>query len=140
MALGTLFKLKQKGINNLFLNIIKDMYSKTELCVKTSTGMTDPFKSEIGVRQGDVLSPNLFKIYINDIVDYISNTKGTDPVSIGQDSLKCLLYADDIVLIFKSKAGLQKCQDAVNCFSLDWHMPINTQKTKVLIFIKVADI
>ncbi len=81
------------------------MYSKTELCVKISTGLTDTSKSDIGVRQGDILSQNLFKIYINDIVQYITSKKDTDPVSVAQTNVNCLLYADDIVLISKSKHG-----------------------------------
>jgi hypothetical protein len=32
---GLLYKLRKKGISNLFYNIIKNMYQKTELCVKT---------------------------------------------------------------------------------------------------------
>ena len=120
----------------MFYIHIKGMYSNTELCIKTSTGLSDTFKSEIGVRQGDVLSPNVFKIYINDIVQYISRTKDTDPVSVGQTNLNCLLYADDIVLISRSKHGLQRCLSAVNEFSQAWPLPINMHKTKVLIFNK----
>ncbi len=74
-----------------------------------------------------------FKIYINDIVQYITRTNGIDPVSVGQTNLNCLLYAaaDDIVLISRSKHGLQKCLNAVNEFSQAWHMPINTQKSNI---------
>ncbi len=43
------------------------------------------------------------------------------------------------VLISKSKHSLQKCLNAVNGFSQAWHMPINMQKTKVLL-TKAADI
>ena len=45
------------------------MHSKTELCVKVdSYFLTNSFYSNIGVRQGDTLSPTLFKIFVNDSI------------------------------------------------------------------------
>ena len=50
---GLLYKLRKNGISDLFYNIIKNMYQKTELCVKTDrSNVTDSFSSNIGVCQG----------------------------------------------------------------------------------------
>jgi hypothetical protein len=66
---GLLYKLRKNGISDLFYNIIKNMYQKTELCVKTDrSNVTDSFSSNIGVRQGDNLTPNLFKLFITEIL------------------------------------------------------------------------
>lgn len=59
------------------------MYSKTQVCAKIGNKLTESFRSDVGVRQGDNLSPTLFKIYINDLVDYINNTPSTDAVRLG---------------------------------------------------------
>ena len=59
--LGMKIKLKELNISGKFYDVINSMYSKTKLCV--SLGDTRKyvfFKSDIGVRKGDVLSPNLF--------------------------------------------------------------------------------
>ena len=53
-------KLRDKNINGKFYDIISNMYSKTNLCVRLGDSLTKNFKSSICVRQGDVLSPNLF--------------------------------------------------------------------------------
>ena len=45
------------------------MYTDNILRVKLGNKITSEFYSNIGVRQGDVLSSNLFKIFINDLVD-----------------------------------------------------------------------
>ena len=89
-----LYKLRKIGVSNLFYRIIKSMYSHTELCVKVDTNLvSDTFSSNIGVRQGDNLSPTLFKIFINDIVKEFDETCA--PVALNTTKLNCLLYADD---------------------------------------------
>lgn len=134
---GLLLKLTRLGINNHFFRIIQNMYGKTNLCVKVHNDEHTPFfKSNIGVRQGDNLSPTLFKIYINDLTHAIMKTTDTDPVQLGSSNLNCLLYADDIVLLSTSQKGLQNCINSLKSYSDTWKLEINQQKTKVLIFNK----
>jgi hypothetical protein len=55
---GLLYKLRKNEISDLFYNSIKNMYQKTELCVKTNkSNVTDSFSSNTGVCQGDNLTP-----------------------------------------------------------------------------------
>ena len=49
------------------------MNVKPTLQVKVGQFLTDKFTLEKGIKQGDVLSPNLFKLYIIDIVIYFGN-------------------------------------------------------------------
>ena len=53
-------KLKNNGISRLFYNIIKSMCTDNILRVKLGNKITSEFYSNIGVRQGETLSPNLF--------------------------------------------------------------------------------
>lgn len=133
---GLMYKLLKLGINNHFFRVIQNMYAKTVLCVKCNHKITDHFKSDIGIRQGDNLSPTLFKIYINDLEKYVAETRDTNPVKIGEKYINCLLYADDVVFVSKSKDGLQNCLNALKQFSEEWKLQINQQKTKVMIFNK----
>ena len=92
------------------------------------------FTSGKGVRQGDVLSPNLFKIFINDFPNYLSECK--DPVNINNNVLQCLMYADDIVLFSTSLEGLHQRLNELNQFCKEWCLDLNVSKTKILIFNK----
>ena len=56
---------KNNGISGLLYNIIKIMSTDNILRVKLGNKITSEFYSNIGVRQGDTLSPNLFKMFIN---------------------------------------------------------------------------
>ncbi len=131
---GLLFKLTKLGINNIFYNIVKSMYNNIELQIKIGDKLTDAFQSNIGVRQGDNLSPTLFKIFINDLVDRIKDTENTHPVEIGEYIINALLYADDIVLLSTTKEGLQNTINVLKQYSDTWQLEVNLNKTKVLTF------
>ena len=90
------------------------MYSKTNLCVRLGDSRTNFCKSNIRVRQGDVLSPNLFNFFINDLPSYLSGC--LDPVNVNGNILQFLMYADDIDLFSTSSAGLQQRLNALLCF------------------------
>jgi hypothetical protein len=57
---GLLYKLKAAGVRTKFYNIIQNMYSKTEVCVKIDNNRTYFFNSKLGVKQGDYLSSGVF--------------------------------------------------------------------------------
>jgi hypothetical protein len=109
------------------------MYQKTELCVKTDrSNVTDSFSSNIGVRQGDDLRPNLFKQFINDLPEIFDQT--CNPATLNSLKVNCLLYADDIVLLSETAEGLQNSLDKLSRYCKKWGMKINTEKTKSLVF------
>jgi hypothetical protein len=47
------------------------MYSYSTSCVKINDKLTEFFATKLGVKQGDNLIPNLFKIFINDLPSYL---------------------------------------------------------------------
>ena len=131
---GIKFKLKENHIGGNFYNILCSLYSKNNVCVKLGEKHTSFFNSKIGVRQGDVLSPNLFKLYINDFPKYLQNLPGT--VFLNSIPLQCLMYADDIVILSSSREGLQKRLDKLSLFCKEWCLNVNIDKTKIIIFNK----
>ena len=65
----------------------------------------------------DVLSPILFNLYINSIVDDLEKAK-TDPVIVGDVQVNSLLYADDIILLSSTQEGLQNSLNVLSNFAL----------------------
>ena len=57
------YKMKQVGIQE----VIKNMYSSTLYCVKKENYLIKPKVNNIGLTQGNSLSPTLFNIFFNDI-------------------------------------------------------------------------
>jgi hypothetical protein len=128
------YKLQQLQIGGNFYHTIKNMYANSMICVKRKDKITNMFPSKIGVRQGDVLSPNLFKIFINDLPELFTNQ--CDPVCLHNKYMNCLMYADDVVLLSASQAGLQTCLDNLQTYCDTWGLTVNEKKTKILIFNK----
>ena len=86
--------------------------------MRLSDGITDLFQSKIDVRQGCNLSPVLFNLFINDIVESMDDGQNTPhlPEKLNNISINCLLYADDLVFISESATGLQRCLNDLNSF------------------------
>ena len=82
------------------------MYDNLKICVTLHNYLTNWFCSNIGVRQGDTLSPTLFNLFVNDLATEIKTLECG--VKIGNKSVSILLYAEDIVLISESEESLQK--------------------------------
>ena len=111
------------------------MYADNILRIKKiRQGLTDKFLSKLGVRQGDTLSPILFKIFINDLVEIFGDK--CDAVSLGDLILNCLMYADDVILVSQSEQILQNCLNKLETYCEHWCLDINMNKTKSLVFNK----
>jgi hypothetical protein len=104
------------------------MYKNTTYKVKTENGYSEPIQGNIGIKQGDNLSPLLFDIFINDVCNIFSDD--CDPVKLCKAIFNCLMYADDLLLVSESEEGLQKCLDKLAIFCDKSKLEINMDKTK----------
>ena len=68
--------------------------------------MSENFDINQGVRQGCVLSPLLFNIFMADLPKLLDASK--DNVKVGDIDLSCLVWADDIVLLSVTEEGLSE--------------------------------
>ena len=133
---GLFTKLKNLNVNSVFINIIKDMYSKSLCAVKVMNSRTEFFPCKRGVRQGCPLSPILFNIYLNDLLTEVDKDK-THSVQLGDKQyITCLAYADDILILSKSAIGLQRSLDILDRFCNTWNVKVNIEKTKCITFQK----
>ena len=112
------------------------MYSHSICCVKDNYTRSEFFNYDKGVRQGCILSPLLFNLYLNEL-PFILNNNAKDSILLPDGSdLNCLLYADDLLLISNSAEGLQQSLDRLSKYCQDWILKINPTKTKVIVFQK----
>ena len=131
---GLFHKLYNNGISGKSLSLIFNLYSKTQCAIKGNNGITDFFRYSKGVRQGCPLSPILFNLYVNDLFNIIDQNSTPDVYLKESNKINALMYADDLVLISRSKEGLQRQIDALQEYCQKWKLDINIKKTKTMIF------
>ena len=70
-------------------------------------GREQPFRTTTGVKQGCPMSPLLFGLYFDHVIEYIQNHTSTlDAVKVAHLMLQAALYADDIILMAPSLSSI----------------------------------
>jgi hypothetical protein len=124
--------MKKMGFPGHLVDLISGLYKDQESAVRTSNGDTDWFKIGRGLRQGCILSPNLFNIYSEDIMrDVLDGFDGG--VKFGGIKITNLRYADDTTLICSSREELISLLKRIKELSEEKGLLLNTKKTKIMV-------
>ena len=130
---GMFVKLMERGIP-LPLKLLIYWYSNLTSLVKWNGVFSKTFYVHSGVRQGGVLSPRLFAIYIDDLIKKLRQLKiGCHLIDL---FLACIVYADDICLLAPCRSALQLLLDTCVAYGLTWCLSYNPSKSKVMHFGK----
>ena len=132
-------KLYKLGIKGNILNIINTMYNQDKVCVRVNQKISSPIPITKGVRQGCVLSPTLFNLFLSDFEGML-DPELAHPVQSNGNSIPCIIWADDILLLSETKNGLQYQIKSLSEFCNVNDLSINVNKTKCLCFNKSGKI
>ena len=128
-----LYNLVRYNIDEKFYFAIKSLLCETLSCVELRYDCrTAYFMNQCGVRQGDPLSPTFLGLCINDLARSLKENGPT--IQVGDVNLNAILYADDMVLIAASEAGLQSSLDHMYDWCYKWRLSVNRDKTKIVHF------
>lgn len=122
--------LEEYGVDRHLIGAISSLYSDSMSYVRILGRKSEPFRVGAGLRQGCVLSPLLFIIYMDRIG---RRSLGQERVTIGSASVSHLLFADDLAILAPSQSDLRR---ALERFSLECEaasMRINVAKTETLV-------
>ena len=119
------------GIPDHLTCLLRNLYAGQEATVRTGHGTTDWFQIGKGVRQGCILSPYLFNLY----AEYIMQNAGLDEaqaeIKIAARNINNLRYADDTTLMAESKE-LKSLLMKVKEESERVGFKLNIQNTKIM--------
>ena len=129
---GLMYKLYHLGVTGMTWYIIYKLYSGMKSAVCWNNKITEWFPVEQGVRQGGILSPLLYLVYIDGLIKRLRNS-GAGCSTMGR-FVGTLVLADDVVLIANSPQELNQMLEVVHSYATHWHYSINPTKSAVVIF------
>ena len=127
-----LHKISCLGINGHFFDCLSDMYNNSIARIKISRLLTPNINIDRGTEQGHPLSPDLFKIFIQNLSSMLKSIG--DYPELADIMISHLLWADDLVLLALSPAALQENIDILVKFCHLMGLEVNINKTKVITF------
>ena len=95
--------LKEMGISDHLSCLLINLYAGQEATFRTEHGTTDWFQIGKGVCQGCILSPCLFKLYAEYIMQNVRLDVAQAGIKISGRNVNNLRYADDTTLIAESE-------------------------------------
>ena len=131
---GLFIKLMDRNVPKIFLDIIISWHTGLSCRVRWDNVFSGWFSITAGVRQGGVLSPDFYGIYVNDLICILQKS------GVGCYILRifaaCLFYADDMAVLAPSIKGLQILLNLCHSYCVEWDILLNAKKTKNMVFGK----
>lgn len=117
----------------LIIRILMSFYIGHSVRVQWCGIVSDYFLAGNGVKQGGVLSPVLFCLYIDGLL--VALSKAGVGCYIGTNFVGALAYADDIVLLAPSASALRTMLHVCDNYARDYSISFNASKSKCLVVL-----
>ncbi|CAM4863714.1 unnamed protein product [Rotaria socialis] len=113
------------------ITLLQKIYEKSQSAVRIGRDNGEWFRTDVGTRQGDPLSPLLFIAYLERVMDQVrQNTCG---INISGILINNLRFADDIDLIDEDVSSLQRQLELTKTAAEQAGLILNINKTKTMI-------
>ena len=124
--------LIKRNVNPVVIRFLINMYLNQNVRVKFNQSCSEFFQVSNGVKQGGVLSPILFSVFIDVLLESLRNSGYG--CKIGDQYVGCISYADDIIILTASLYSLNKMIKVCEKFASDFQVKFNGNKSKLIIF------
>jgi hypothetical protein len=124
-------KLIKRGVPILIVRLLSFWYNTQEFCVKWGMSTSVFFTTTNGVRQGGILSPKLFAVYIDDLSMVLNALKVGCYIDF--TCVNHLFYADDMCLLAPSALGLQLLVNVCEHYGFKHDILYNPAKSQCMI-------
>ena len=130
---GMLYKLYyEMGIMGKCLRLIHQWYMGMKEMVRIGNCFSRCYDLLQGTRQGGILSPWLFTVFVNDLITLLHAAKvGVMVYGMYYGSP---MYADDLTMISRLKNGLDSMLNLLFEYGLTWRITFNQSKTVTMVF------
>ena len=124
-------KMKRYGIDGKFLRVCENLYRDVGAKVRVGRVFSERFDIKEGLRQGCILSPSLFSLFLMDLAEELEEKDLG--VKVSGVWMGACFFADDIVLLGDSENELQRMLGVVSEYAQRWKLRFNASKCGVLV-------
>ena len=134
---GLFLKLIERGVPRILLDVIIFWYTHLSCRVKWDDTFSDWFAVKAGVRQGGILSPNFYCLYVEDLIEILKQKNvGCYIMSV---FLAALIYADDMAILAPSIKGITCLLRICGEYCAEFDIGLNAEKSNLMLFGKKAN-
>lgn len=126
--------LMERGMPPIIVRSLLDLYTNQLMRTRWRGQLSETFSTTNGIRQGGVISPVLFCIYIDELLLRLAD-EGSG-CWVGKHFFGALGYADDLTLLSPSVTGLRTMLQICQKFAEEYSVKYNGDKTVCMIFSK----
>ena len=142
---GLLSALERIGCTPHYLKVISSMYAHTSFVVRTPAGVSSEHTQHSGIRQGCPLSPYLFVIFMSVLMDdveerYVREVGHAPRVHTANDPLFDLEYADDVLLLTRTRAEMQRLLALIEEEAAGYAMSMKADKVELIVMNPPEDV
>ena len=128
--------LIERGICPIIAGFLLNLYTNQKLCIKWGAIVSPTFSVSNGVKQGGVLSPILFCVYMDELLYRLRLSGSGFVCHVGNISIPAIGYANEVALLAPTISSLKLLLNVVNSFGNEYCVKINPDKSKLLVFGK----
>ena len=137
--------LEMYGVNGRLLQAVKSFYVESKACVRICRQESEWFNVRVGLRQGCVMSPWLFNVFLDGVMKEVKERVGDVGASLWDERRNCewkvawVMYADDTAFVADSVTELQRLIEAFGVVCQERKLSVNVDKSKVMKISGSAD-
>ena len=129
--------LLKNGIKGKLFRCIIIMYNNVKARIRCRGNLTDYINCTSGVKQGDVCSPILFSLFINELTtEVVANGRHGARFTTDILQIFILLLADDVALMSETVVGLQNQLNSLDRAATRLQLRVNMTKSNIIVFRK----
>ncbi len=120
-----------RNVCPIVIRFLHALYLNQTAAVQWGSARSEPFAIENGVKQGGVLSPVLFTVYLDELLTRLSRSR--IGCHIGSIFAGAFAYADDVILLSPSLGGLIQMLNICESYAAEFQVVFNSSKSKLVV-------